>query len=128
VDKTIYYISVADGLIESESVLRGIPNKNYEFVVHAADEEIAELRRRMDKVQSDEETTFKRATIPYKSADHDVATNAFNSDMLSLYHMIYELGNDEAKQHIEKMGILGRLLSPDYHHAGYSKNKNGSRI
>jgi hypothetical protein len=111
-EKTIYYVSVADGLIESESVLRGMPNKNYEFVVHATDEEIAELRRRMDNVQDDEEITLKRATIPYKSAEHDVATNTFNTDMLSLYHMIYQLGNDEAKQHIEKNGDFGPAALP----------------
>ncbi|MDF2958829.1 MAG: hypothetical protein K0S39_564 [Paenibacillus sp.] len=119
--KAAYYVSVANGLIEDATTLQDASNQAYEFVVHANEEEIRELRRLLDKQQSDEEDTLKRAPIPYKSADHDKATDRYNVDMLSLYNTIYHLGNKETKKHIENMGILGRLLTPDYHHDGYKR-------
>ncbi|WP_236291240.1 hypothetical protein [Paenibacillus allorhizoplanae] len=35
-----------------------------------------------------------RAPIPYKSADHDKATDQFNDDLLKIYQLIYNLGTD----------------------------------
>jgi hypothetical protein len=119
--KATYYVSVATGLIEELKAMQESENMAHEFVVEAAPEEVATLRNLMEKRATAEENTFKRAAIPYKSADHDQATEEFNGEILNIYRYLHEIGNAETKKHIEKMGILPRLLSPDYHHAGYER-------
>lgn len=52
-----------------------------------------------------------------------LATEEFNGDILNIYRYLYEIGSTETKQHIEKMEILPRLLSLDYHHEGYEEQK-----
>ncbi|PZE22111.1 hypothetical protein [Paenibacillus xerothermodurans] len=126
--KTLYYVSVANGLIQDETTMNDALQDDYEFRIRANDEEIRELRELMQKVLDDEENTHIRAPIPYKSAEHDKATEDFNSDMLNMYNMIYQLGDDKAKRHIEQTGILGRLLNPDYHDAGYGTRKDNGTV
>jgi hypothetical protein len=122
--KSTYYVTVATGLIEELQALQDKANRTHEFVVEASVEEIAVLRDLFDKQAASEELTFKRATIPYKTADQDPSTERFNGDILNIYRYLYEIGTYETKKHIEKMGILPRLLSPDYHHAGYEEQKS----
>ncbi|SFL37266.1 hypothetical protein SAMN03159341_105328 [Paenibacillus sp. 1_12] len=122
--KSTYYVTVATGLIEQQQAMQDKANLTHEFAVEATDEEIAVLRDLLDKQATSEELTFKRATIPYKTADHDPSTERFNGDILNIYRYLYEIGTAETKSHIEKMGILPRLLSPDYHHAGYEEQKS----
>jgi hypothetical protein len=121
--KTIYYVSVATGIIEQKQAMEDSANLTHEFVVEATEAEINTLRALFEKQAITEETTFKRAPIPYKTADHDPASEEFNGDILNIYRYLYEIGSAETKQHIEKMGILPRLLSPDYHHEGYEEQK-----
>jgi hypothetical protein len=122
--KTIYYVSVATGIIEQKKELEDSANFTHDFVVEATEAEIDILRDLFEKQAATEETTFIRAPIPYKTADHDPATEEFNADILNIYRYLFEIGSEETKRHIEKMGILSRLLSPDYHHEGYEKQKS----
>lgn len=70
---------------------------------------------------SDDEVTLFRALIPYKSADHDKATNQFNEDLLKLYQLVYHLGTDKTKAHIRGMNILNKLRDTDYNYPGYKR-------
>jgi hypothetical protein len=117
--KATYYVSVARGLIEEPKAMRDSDNLTHEFQVEATEEEIAVLRELFEKQATAEEQTFKRAAVPYKSADHDPATADFNGEFLNIYRYLYEIGDEATKKHIEKMRILPRLLSPDYHDPGY---------
>lgn len=115
--KQRYYISVSQGIIQQER------QSESEFTILATEEEANKLDMLMDFQRSAEQKTFARAPIPYKSADHDKATEQFSKEMIDLYAYIYELGDAQAKQHIEQMNILNKLHRTDYNHRGYETQK-----
>ncbi|AEI39519.1 hypothetical protein [Paenibacillus mucilaginosus] len=126
--KKIYYISVGPGTIEDQQTLADQRNYTYDYQVEASEEEYQELRRLLQSTEETQDGTFARAPIPYKSADHDPATEQFNDRMKDLYTLLYRLGTAETKGHIEKMGILKKLGNTDYDLPGYSPDDANEAI
>lgn len=120
--KKSYYVSVGTGTIEDAQPLADLGNYSYEYAVEATDQEIRELRWLMNGYEAETEKTFARAGVPYKSADHDEATDEYNSQVRELYAMIYRLGTPETRRHIEKMRIMEKLGNSDYSQPGYGKH------
>lgn len=112
-DKRRYYISVTHNLIQD------VPNDSAEFEMMLTDEQVASLKDQMDALIKDDEYTFKRAFVPYKSADHDDATEEFDEKLIGLYAYLYEIGDEKTRQLIERMNILPKLHQTDYHDDGY---------
>ncbi|MDO3677866.1 hypothetical protein Q3C12_12710 [Paenibacillus ehimensis] len=120
--KKRYYVSVGTGTIEDAQTLADLGDYSYEYAVEATDQEIRELRWLMSSYEAETEKTFARAGVPYKSADHDEATDEYNAQVRELYAMIYRLGTPETRGHIEKMRIMEKLGNPDYRQPGYGKH------
>jgi hypothetical protein len=120
-DKLRYYVSVSAGIVGTEPALTD------QLTVLATDEERNHLIALLERERKALESTYVRAPIPYKSADHDSATNRYNDSMIEIYRFIYRIGTIETKRHIEYMDILRELRTPDYRHPGYkSKDTPGS--
>lgn len=113
--KKLYYVSISGKRIEPE------PSINDQLTVVGTDDEMNALQQKLDQIQRDDEITQFRAPIPYKSSDHDKATDKFNEDLIKVYHAIYELGTDETRAHIRQMNILGKLQDTDYNYPGYER-------
>ncbi|CAM4311153.1 hypothetical protein FHS16_000723 [Paenibacillus endophyticus] len=113
--KKFYYVSISGKRIEPE------PSINDQLTVVGTSEQISELQQQLDQIQRDDEITQFRAPIPYKSADHDQATDKFNEDLIKVYHTVYELGTDETRAHIRQMNILTKLQDTDYNYPGYER-------
>ncbi|MEK3884465.1 hypothetical protein [Paenibacillus sp. PL2-23] len=113
--KQTLYVSVSNKSLNTE------PSMNEQLEVHGTEEELQRLRQLLEKVERDDETTHLRAPIPYKSADHDEATDQFNEDLIRLYHAIFALGTDKTKAHIREMNILHKLQDTDYNYPGYER-------
>ena len=109
--KSTYYVTVATGLIEQQQAMQDKANRTHEFDVEASDEEIAVLRDLFDKQAASEELTFKRATIPYKTADQDPSTERYNGDILNIYRYLYEIGTAGAKAILKKWHITAAVKS-----------------
>ncbi|MWV45723.1 hypothetical protein GRF59_19085 [Paenibacillus sp. HJL G12] len=112
-DKKRYYISVTHNLIQD------VPNDSTEFELMLTDDQVTRLRDQMDELTKDDEYTFKRAFVPFKSADHDDATEQFDEKLLGLYAYLYEVGDEETKRMIEELNVLPKLHQTDYHDEGY---------
>lgn len=112
-DKQRYYVSVSANMVGTE------PSLTDQLTVLATDAERNELVSLLNREQKNNDTTYIRAQIPYKSADHDRGTRRFNDSMLDVYRYIYKIGTIETKRHIEYMDILTELRTPDYRHSGY---------
>jgi DUF438 domain-containing protein len=112
-DKQRYFVSVSANMVGAE------PSLTDQLTVLASEEEREHLVRLLNKEQKNNDQTYLRAHIPFKSADHDQATKRFNNSMVEVYRYIYEIGTIETKRHIEYMDILQELRTPDYHHRGY---------
>jgi hypothetical protein len=122
-DKQRYYVSVSASMVGTE------PSLTDQLTILATEQERDHLLKLLNQEQKNIEKTYLRAHIPYKSADHDKATNRFNDGMVDIYRYIYQIGTIETKRHIEYMDILAELRTPDYHHPGYgnSDTEVGSR-
>lgn len=113
--KQTLYVSVSNKSLDAEASM------NEQLEVRGTEEELGELRHLLEKLQRDDEETHFRAPIPFKSADHDKATDQFNEDLIKLYQIVYALGTDKTKTHIQNMNILNKLQNTDYDYPGYER-------
>lgn len=104
--KKTYYISVGSGAIMST------PSASpWEFKIEADDEEITRLREVFDVIDSNSAGDFFRAHAPFVEYSHDPTNDVHDETLGKVYGMIHDLGDQEAKQHIQSMGILDGLKS-----------------
>lgn len=114
-DKKHYYVSVSGKSVETE------PSRTEQLQVMATESEINHLQSLLDSEKHNDDYTAQRAPIPYKSADHDPATDQFNDNLIEVYRAIYQLGTEETKQHIRSLNIIQELKKTDYNHPGYER-------
>jgi hypothetical protein len=99
--KKTYYIDVGTGEITQSAT-----SSNWSFKIQANDEEITELRELFDQNYMTEWKGFFRAHTPYVQYHHDRENDDYDSTIQQVYGMIYNLGDNEVKNHIESMNIL----------------------
>ncbi|GMB09876.1 hypothetical protein EDD69_11562 [Thermolongibacillus altinsuensis] len=99
--KKTYYISVAPG--EISQVKTASP---WDFKIEATDEEIIQLREYFDQMHSSDVQAFFRAHVPYIQHHYDRPSDGYDEMMKKAYALIYKLGDEEAKQHIQTLGIV----------------------
>ncbi len=99
--KKTYYIKVNTGEITQSAT-----DSAWDFKIEATDEEIISLREFFDNNYSNEWKTFFRAHVPFMEYHNDKENDAYDDTIKKVYGMIYQLGDEEAKNHIESMGIL----------------------
>ncbi|MNJ32926.1 hypothetical protein [Paenibacillus bouchesdurhonensis] len=113
--KKPYYVSVAHRIIQEA------PNQDSaEFRVLLDEEDLVKLNDKMAELSEEDIYTFRRAPVPYKSADHDAATEQFNDRMIELYTLLYQYGDEHARRTIIRLGVLGKLQNHDYNDPGYN--------
>lgn len=100
--KKTYYVDLASGEISQS---RSASSWNYQIV--ADDEEILQLRRLFDRANGANLLSFVRAHVPYIQYHYDRENDRYDQSLVKIYEMLYKLGNEEAKEHIESLGILG---------------------
>lgn len=100
-NKKTYYITLASGEISQSAT-----DSPWNFRIEANDEEIIALREYFDQNYSTDWQNFFRAHVPYIQYHYDRENDAYDETTKKLYEMIYELGDKEARKHIEGMGIL----------------------
>jgi hypothetical protein len=102
--KKTYYITVANGQISQSSTASA-----WDFKIEATDEEIIQLREYFDQVYSSDWQGFFRAHTPYVQYHYDRENDAVDETNKRIYQMIYELGDEEAKELIRTQGIISKI-------------------
>jgi hypothetical protein len=102
--KKTYYITVGDGEISQLSTA-----SPWDFKIEATDEEIIKLRQYFDQVYSSDWQGFLRAHTPYVQYHYDRENDAIDDTNKLIYKMIYELGDEEAKEHIRTNELISRI-------------------
>jgi hypothetical protein len=102
--KKPYYITVANGEISQLSTV-----SPWDFKIEATDDEIIKLRQYFDQVYSSDIKGFYRAHTPYVQYHYDRENDAIDDTNKLIYKMIYELGDEEAKEHIRTQGLISRI-------------------
>ncbi|WP_409304288.1 hydrolase [Peribacillus sp. SCS-155] len=99
--KTYYVDLVAGDVIQAPGT-----EENPSFKIQATDEEVRRLQSYLSENYSSDLETYFRAHVPYVEYHKDPADEHYDKTIIKLYSMIYELGDAEARRHIESMGIL----------------------
>lgn len=95
-----YYVAVG-----AKQVLADREAAAFEFAIRANDDEVHQLQELFEDIQdSDEDNAFHFSGSPTVSDDPE--NDTYEALFQDIYRMIYRLGTDETKKHIEKMNIL----------------------
>jgi hypothetical protein len=111
--KKRYFVSAAHGVIQD------IRNETGEFEVHLTEEEVTILQDLLNDLRQEDDYTFRRAFVPYKSADHDDAAREFDETTVGLYQFLYNHGSSDTRQMIVSLNVLPKLDNTGYHDKGY---------
>ncbi|PLR97678.1 hydrolase [Bacillus sp. T33-2] len=104
-EKRTYYVSIESGeVLEEPAELQGY------FKINATGEEVKHLREFMNENYKADLQTFVRSHIPFKEYHKDKEDVKYDKTMDEVYALIYELGDQEARDHIRNMGILDESL------------------
>jgi len=112
-DKKPYFVSITQRLVQD------VRNDTGEYEVWLTDEELSGLKDRLNDLGQDEDYSFRRAVVPYKSADHDDAIDQFDEKTVRLYEFIRSSGTDETRRTIDELGIIPKLENTGYQDKGY---------
>jgi len=102
--KKTYYVSIAQGEISRISTA-----SPWDYKIEATDDEITKLREYFDQNYSSEVQGFLRAHVPIMEYHNDPTNDAYDDTTQKIYTMLYELGDNEAKEHIKSQGIIENL-------------------
>ncbi|MEH7238917.1 hydrolase [Bacillus sp. JJ1562] len=103
-----YYVSVGSG--EISQVKSG---STWEYKIEATDEEVRQLRNLFEANYSNEVENFLRAHVPFVEYHYDSSNDKYDSNMLKIYQIINQLGDQEARDFIQSEGILDVLRTID---------------
>lgn len=106
--KRTYYVDPA-----SKEVLP-TPEGEGHFKIEATEEEAHYIKRVFAENYSAEVETFVRAHVPYLDYSYDKENDHYDQALLAAYGLIYKFGDEEAKRHIEEMGILDKYRLNEY--------------
>lgn len=99
----IYFIDVKSGKISQEA-----PEQGGHFRILADNQEYNELKAIADRMYHDELKTYVRSHIPFIDYDTAEKNDEYDNQLIKLYGKIYELGDEETRNHIESMNILSK--------------------
>lgn len=79
---------------------------NEEFIIYASEEEVTLLRDKLNDMDQANIRAFYRAHVPIMSYHNDRSNDDYDIGMTGAYQMLYDLGDEQTKAHIEAMGVL----------------------
>jgi hypothetical protein len=103
----------------NHGLIQDVRNDSNEFEVLLSDEELTVLQDLLKGLAGEDDYAFRRAFVPYKSADHDDAAEQFDDATIHLFQYLHDHGTDETRRLIDEMNVLQRLGNTGYQDEGY---------
>lgn len=100
-EKQKYYVNLA-----SHEISKTKYHNNDSWIIYATEDEVRTLRTRLNDMDSANMGAFWRAHVPFMPYHHDAENDAYDSSLTETFQMLYELGDEQTKAHIENMNIL----------------------
>lgn len=104
-----YYVSIANGEISQLSTA-----SPWDFKIEATEEEIVQLREYFDQNYSSDWQGFLRAHVPYIEYHHDPTNDSIDVTMQKIYKMMYELGDQDAKDLIKSQNLISEISNKEH--------------
>ncbi|WP_201716960.1 hydrolase [Rossellomorea arthrocnemi] len=107
--KQTYFVDISNGDILQD------PNQNASpsFRIFATPTEVNELKMLFNDNYDDDMSTMRRAQIPFRQYHNSPEDDRYDQSMKNIYSKIYTLGDEEARRHITKIGILEHTSDSD---------------
>ncbi|MDF0728372.1 hydrolase [Cytobacillus sp. S13-E01] len=102
--KKTYYVTISSGEISQLSTA-----SPWDYKIEATDEDVVHLREYFEQSYSSDWQGFFRAHVPYLEYHHDPTNDAVDDTMQKVFKMIYELGDEEAREHIKSQNIITKI-------------------
>ncbi|SDQ29649.1 hydrolase [Virgibacillus salinus] len=100
-EKKKFYINLG-----SQEISQIKYDNNEEFVIHATEDEVRILRDKMDDMYNADYRAFFRAHVPIMPYHNDSSNDDYDIGITEAFQMIYDLGDENTKKHIDSMGVL----------------------
>lgn len=100
-NKKKYYVSISSGEISQVKV-----GNNDEYIIYATDDEVKMLRAKLTNMYDADFDSFWRAHVPIMPYHNDKGNQRYDEGLTEVFQMIYDLGDEQAKSHIEEIGVL----------------------
>jgi hypothetical protein len=97
-----FYVNIGSGEISQTKF-----GNNDEFTIHATNDEILLLRSKLNNMHGASWQSFWRAHVPIMPYHNDKPNDRYDDELAETYQMLYDLGDDNVKKHIEEIGVLG---------------------
>ncbi|GHH99425.1 hydrolase [Neobacillus kokaensis] len=99
--KHTYYINIQSHEIAPEPFM-----SEWDFKIEATDREIASLEQLFDDNYQTDWESYIRSHVPFLEYHHDPQNLEYDMRMVTIYAMLYQLGDTNTRNHIREMGIL----------------------
>lgn len=100
-EKKKYYVNIGSGEISQIKY-----HNNEEFIIEATHDEVRLLREKMNNMDDASFRSFFRAHVPIMPYHNDKSNDDYDHNITEAYQMMYNLGDEQTKSHIESMGVL----------------------
>ncbi|AKO94497.1 MULTISPECIES: hypothetical protein [Priestia] len=97
-ERQTYYVTLATGEISQISTA-----SDWNYTIYANNEEIEELREIFNENRATDWGNYFRAHVPYLEYHHDKGNDIYDRHICAIYDKLYELGDENAKAHIEQI-------------------------
>lgn len=105
--KKTYYVSVQAG-----TVLENEEDAAYEFEIVATEQEVENLMEQFGMLSDADNSTSLRAHMPGVPYHQDNEHDDYDRTLTEVYRTLYELGTEETKRTIARMGSIGEQEPP----------------
>lgn len=96
-----YYVSV-----QSLTIMERQGDGPYEFEINATKEQVDQLNEIFEKMKTADQQAYWSSHVPFIPYHEDKENDTYDLHLRNAYRLIYELGTEETKKHIESMNIL----------------------
>ncbi|WP_340021065.1 hypothetical protein MHI24_18870 [Paenibacillus sp. FSL K6-1096] len=110
-----YFVAVNHGLIQETR------NDSNEYEVLLSGDELTVLQDLLNELSRGDDYAFRRAFVPYKSADHDEAAEQFDDATIRVFQYLHDHGTEETRRQIEGLNVLQKLEHTGYEDEGYGE-------
>lgn len=100
-DKKKYFINLG-----SQEISQIQFDNNDTFTIYADDAEVEILRSKLDNMNSADFRTFVRSHVPIVPYHNDKSNHDYDDGATEAFQIIYDLGDEKTKGHVDSMGIL----------------------
>lgn len=99
--KKRYYVS-----IQSKAILENKEDSSYEFEIDASPEEVEQLKNIFTKMGNADHSGYWKVHVPFTQYHNDPENDAYDQQLKQAYQLIYAVGTNETKEHIDAMNII----------------------